>query len=354
MEKELGKKSGLIYSILIGVFLILVPLGNIFGFISDTTVNLWGRYFCLAIAALGIDIIWGYTGILSLCQAIFFCMGGYAIAMHMSLITAASANSVLPDFMVWNQVEKLPIFWQPFHSFPVALIMALLIPSIIAFIFGYLAFRSRIKGVYFAVITQALALAMWLLFLRNETMLGGTNGLTGFKTLLGFELANPRVKLGLYILTLCLLIGTYILSKKVIQSKLGKVLVAVRDSEQRLRYTGYSVMHYKLFAFVFAATLAAIGGILYVPQTGIITPGKMDVQVSVEMLVWVAVGGRGSLIGAVLGAIGVNLLYSLMTSFFPGSWLYILGFLFIAVVLFYEKGLIGFFQQWGRKYSKAV
>jgi urea transport system permease protein len=329
------------------VFLIAMPAANKLGYVSDTTINLWGRYFSFAILALGIDLIWGFTGILSLCQAFFFCLGGYAVAMHMLLMTGQKGvyGSALPDFMVWNQVEKLPIFWEPFHSFGGTIILALLIPALFAFIFGYFAFRSRIKGVYFAIITQALAFAMWLIFLRNETMLGGTNGLTDFKTLLGFELSNPDVKLGLYIITFAMLLLAYFLCKKIIDSKLGKVLIAVRDSEHRLRYTGYSVTGYKLFIFVFAALLGALGGILYVPQTGIVTPGSMDVQASIEMLIWVAVGGRGSLIGAIIGAVLVNMLYSITTSVFPGSWLYILGVLFIVVVLFYNQGIVGLLNQ---------
>ncbi|MBW8887332.1 MAG: urea ABC transporter permease subunit UrtC [Fibrobacteres bacterium] len=329
--------------VLSALAVIAVPSLNALGIVSDNNLNLLGRYFCFALAALGIDLIWGYTGILSLCQALFFCLGGYCIGMHMLLKTGTQSvyGSALPDFMVWNQVKSLPLFWEPFRHFPVALALALAVPVLFALLFGFFAFRSRIKGVYLSIITQALALAMWLIFLRNETMLGGTNGLTDFKTLLGLELARPGVKRGLYMLTAAALIVSYFAARYLVSSKAGKVLVAIRDSEHRLRFTGFPVTRYKLFAFCMAALLAAIGGILYVPQTGIITPGRMDVKSSLEMIVWVAVGGRGTLGGPILGAIGTSLAYTWLTSKFPGTWLYFLGFLFITVVLFFPQGAMG-------------
>jgi urea transport system permease protein len=324
-----------------------VPALNAFGLVSDVNLNLLGRYYCFALAALGIDLVWGYTGILSLCQAFFFCLGGYGIGMHMLLKTGAQGvyGSALPDFMVWNQVKHLPWFWEPFRHFPIALGLALAVPVAFAAAFGFFAFRSRIKGVYFSIITQALALAMWLIFLRNETMLGGTNGLTDFKTLLGSELARPGVKRGLYMVTALALSAAYFAARYVVASKAGKVLIAIRDSEQRLRFTGFPVTRYKLFAFCAAALLAAVGGILYVPQTGIITPGRMDVKSSLEMIVWVAVGGRGTLAGPILGAIGTSLAYTWLTSRFPGTWLYFLGALFITVVLFFPQGAVGAFAK---------
>jgi len=330
----MNRRSALVT--VVAVFGVLIPVLNAYGYVSDSALNLWGRYFCFAIAALGVDLIWGYTVILSLCQAFFFCIGGYAIGMHMLLMTGTRGvyGSALPDFMVWNQVEQLPLFWEPFHSVSLTCILALALPGIVAMIFGFFAFRSRIKGVYFAVITQALALAAWLVFLRNETMLGGTNGLTDFKTLLGFELSDPVTKRGLYIAAFAALIIAYQLCRLITKSKLGRVLVAVRDGEHRLRFIGYNITNYKIFVFVFASALAGLGGMLYVPQTGIITPGRMDVQASIEMVVWAAVGGRGTLVGPAVGAIVVNLLYSFLTGTMPGTWLYFLGFLFVAVVLF--------------------
>lgn len=326
------------YLLFIAFFALLLPAGHLMGWVSINTISLWGRYFCFAIAALGIDLIWGYTGILSMCQAFFFCLGSYGIAMHMLLKTSGSA---LPEFMVWNKVESLPFFWVPFQSFGLTLVLCLVIPSLLAFVIGYVLFRSRIKGVYMAIITQALALAMWLLFLRNETGLGGTNGLTDFKTLLGLPLSNTYVKLGLYLMSLLLLCVGYFACYQITHSKFGKVLQAIRDSESRVSFTAYKVMDYKLAVFVVAALLAAIGGMLYAPQTGIITPGRMDVKASVEMVMWVALGGRGKLKGAVAGALLVNFLYSICTSLFPDSWLYILGFLFVITVLFFDKGFVG-------------
>jgi urea transport system permease protein len=329
------------YLLFIAFFALLLPAGHLMGFVSINTISLWGRYFCFAIAALGIDLIWGYTGILSMCQAFFFCLGSYGIAMHMLLKTTAANGALLPDFMVWNKMEHLPFFWVPFQSPGVSLLLCLLIPSLFAFITGYVLFRSRIKGVYMAIITQALALAMWLLFLRNETGLGGTNGLTDFKTLLGFSLSDTYVKLALYLISLLLLCAAYFMCYKITHSKFGKVLQAIRDSEPRVSFTAYKVMDYKLAVFVVAALLAAVGGMLYAPQTGIITPGRMDVKASVEMVMWVALGGRGKLKGAVAGALLVNFLYSICTSMFPDSWLYILGFLFLITVLFFDKGFVG-------------
>jgi urea transport system permease protein len=328
---------------LFALFGLLVPVLNWQGVIADTTLNLWGRYFCFAIVALGMDLIWGFTGILSLCQAFFFCLGGYAIGMHMLLKTGTQGvyGSVLPDFMVWNQVEELPFFWGPFHSLPVTLVLGLLVPGVAALIFGFLTFRSRIKGVYFAIITQAFALAMWLVFLRNETMLGGTNGLTDFKSLLGLDLTETSTKRGLYVTACCALLGAYYLCRFLVRSKLGKLLLAIRDGENRLRFIGYKITHYKIFVFVVASMLAALGGMLYVPQTGIITPGRMDVQASIEIVVWTAVGGRGTLVGAMVGAVLINLLYSFLTGTFPGTWLYFLGALFIGVVLFFPEGIVG-------------
>jgi urea transport system permease protein len=239
--------------------------------------------------------------------------------MHMLLKTGTQGvyGSALPDFMVWTGVAQLPFFWKPFASAPAALVLGLAVPTVAAGIFGFFAFRSRIKGVYFSIISQALALAMWLIFLRNETRLGGTNGLTDFKTLLGFSLAEPSTRRALYLVTAVALVAAYFACRFCVNSKLGKILVAIRDSETRVRFTGIPVARYKIFAFCVAALLAGIGGLLYVPQTGIITPGRMDVRSSLEMVVWVAAGGRGTLMGPILGAIGISLLYSFFRSSKP-------------------------------------
>ena len=327
------------------LFAVVLPVGNLLGVVSINTVSVWGRYFCFAMAALGIDLIWGYTGIMSMCQAFFFCLGGYAIGMHLLLTATALQGHVLPDFMTWNSFTALPGFWKPFRGFAPALVLSLLVPGVVALVIGFFIFRSRIKGVYMAIITQALALAMYLLFLRNETRLGGTNGLTDFRKLLGFDLSASSTKLGLYWVSLGLLILLYLVCRGLVRSKFGKVLQAIRDSESRVGYTSYRVLNYKLTVFVIAAVLCALAGVLYVPQTGIITPGRMDVTASVEMLMWVALGGRGQLRGAIIGALLVNCLYSLTTSLFPQGWLFILGGLYVVTVLYFDKGFIGLFGQ---------
>lgn len=330
-------------------FAVVLPVGNLLGLVSINTVSVWGRYFCFAIAAMGIDLIWGYTGIMSMCQAFFFCLGGYAMGMHLLLKATALQGRLLPDFMTWNSITALPGFWKPFQHFLPALLLSLLVPAVVAGIIGFFIFRSRIKGVYMAIITQAFALGMYLLFLRNETVLGGTNGLTDFRTLLGLDLSAASTKLGLYWVSLVLLCLLYLLCHQLVHSKFGKVLQAVRDSEFRVGYTAYRVLNYKLAIFIIAALLCGLAGMLYTPQTGIITPGRMDVTASVEMLMWVALGGRGRLRGAIIGALLVNCLYSVCTSLFPQGWLFILGFLYVLTVLYFDKGFLGLFETLGKK-----
>jgi urea transport system permease protein len=315
--------------------------------VSDFTLNRFGKFLAFAILALGLDLIWGYTGILSLGHGLFFGLGAYCIGMHLMLTigTESVYGSDLPDFMVWNQVKELPFFWKPFYSFPVAVLGAILVPILCALIFGFLAFRSRIKGVYFAIITQAVALSAWLVFNRNETNLGGTNGLTDFKQILGFRLSEPGPQRFLYVVTVLALGGAYFLCRWIIQSRAGKVLVAVRDSEQRVLFSGYSPAAYKLFVFVVSAGLAGLAGMLYVPQVGIITPAQIGVLPSLEMVIWVAVGGRGTLVGAVIGAVGVNFARSVLTNYFPELWPFLLGGLFIAVVLVFPEGLVGLMRR---------
>jgi urea transport system permease protein len=255
--------------------------------------------------------------------------------------TESVYGSNLPDFMVWNQVKELPFFWRPFYSFPAAVLGGILVPILCALVFGFLAFHSRIKGVYFAIITQAVALSAWLVFNRNETNLGGTNGLTDFKQILGFRLSEPGTQRVLYIITVLALGGAYFLCRWIIRSRTGKVLVAIRDSEQRVLFSGYSPSTYKLFVFVVSAGLAGLAGMLYVPQVGIITPAQIGVLPSLEMVIWVAVGGRGTLVGAIIGAVGVNFARSMLTNYFPELWPFFLGGLFIAVVLVFPDGLVG-------------
>ena len=315
--------------------------------ISDFTLNLFGKFLAYAILALGIDLIWGYTGVLSLGHGVFFGLGAYAMGMHLMLEigTQSVYRNVLPDFMVWNQVTELPLFWRPFYSAPFTLFAVLTVPAAIAWIFGFLTFRSRIRGVYFSIITQALALSAWLMFNRNSLNLGGTNGLSGFKTIFGFTLNHPGTQRGLYVAAALGLCGAYLLCRWIIHSPAGKVLVAIRDSETRVLFAGYSPASFKLFVFVVSAVLAGVAGALYVPQVGIITPAKIGVLPSIEMIIWVAVGGRGTLVGPVVGAVGVSWLQSTLTTSYPDLWLLVLGGLFIGVVLFFPDGVVGSAQK---------
>ena len=351
-EKGTPLRLGLAFWFTGFLLLIFVPLLNLlpqdsFFYISDFTLNLFGKYFAFAILALGIDLIWGYTGVLSLGHGVFFGLGAYAIGMHLMLEIGAEGvyGSSLPDFMVWNQVKELPWFWKPFSNFGFSLIAVALVPMVFAALFGFFVFRSRIRGVYFAIITQALALVAWLVFNRNETNLGGTNGLTDFKIILGYSLNDPSTQRAMYMLTVFVLGVAFLLCRWITQSRAGRVLIAIRDCEQRVRFTGYSPANYKLFVFVISAGLAGIAGALYVPQVGIITPNQIGVLPSIEMAIWVAVGGRGTLIGAIVGAVGVNWIRSILTNHFPELWPFFLGGLFVAVVMFFPKGVVGIFSQ---------
>ena len=329
-----------------------VPLLNLlpddsFFHVSDFTLNLLGKFFAFAILALGIDLIWGYTGVLSLGHGVFFGLGAYAMGMHLMLGigTEGVYGNALPDFMVWNQVEELPWFWKPFYSLPFSLAAIVLVPMAAAAIFGYFVFRSRIRGVYFSIITQALALVAWLVFNRNETNLGGTNGLTDFKHIQGFSLNDPSTQLVMYMVTILFLGLAYMLCRWITQSRAGRVLIAIRDCEQRVFFSGYSPANYKLFVFVISAGLSGLAGALYVPQVGIITPNQIGVLPSIEMVIWVAVGGRGTLSGAIIGAAGVNFMRSTLTNHFPELWPFFLGGLFIAVVMFFPKGIVGLLRK---------
>jgi urea transport system permease protein len=315
--------------------------------ISDFTLNLFGKFLAYAILALGIDLIWGYTGVLSLGHGVFFGLGAYAMGMHLMLEigTRSVYGNVLPDFMVWNRVTELPLFWKPFYSVPFTLVAIVVVPALFAFVFGYLTFRSRIRGVYFSIITQALALSTWLMFNRNAMNLGGTNGLSGFKSIFGFTLNSAATQRGLYVATALCLCGAFLLCRFITRSPAGRVLIAIRDSETRVLFAGYSPAAFKVFVFVVSAVLAGVAGALYAPQVGIITPAKIGVLPSIEMIIWVAVGGRGTLLGPVVGALGVNWLQSLLTTHYPDLWLLVLGGLFVAVVLFFPDGIVGTAQK---------
>jgi urea transport system permease protein len=336
---------------LLAVALILVvglPLANLLPpgspvHVSNFTLNLFGKFLAYAILALGLDLLWGYAGVLSLGHGVFFGLGAYAMGMHLMLQIGAQSvyQSALPDFMVWNQVTELPLFWWPFHSATFALAAIVVVPGLFALGFGFLAFRSRVRGVYLSIITQALALSAWLVFNRNEMNLGGTNGLADFKTVFGAPLHLASTQRWLYVVTALTLCAAWALCAWITRSRAGKVLVAIRDSETRVLFCGYSPANYKLFVFVVSAMLAGVAGALYVPQVGIITPAKIGVLPSIEMVVWVAAGGRGTLAGAVLGAIGVNWIQSWLTTSYPDLWLLFLGGLFMGVVLFFPDGVLG-------------
>ena len=325
------------------VFVVALPLANATGLLSDYYLNLFGKYLALAILALGMDLLWGYAGILSLGQAVFFGIGAYSIGMAMMLEGAGKGvyGEAVPDFMIWNQVYQLPWFWKPFKYFPLAVAAALLVPAGLALVVGFLTFRRRLRGTYFAILTQAIAFAVWLMINRNEMKLGGTNGLTDFKSFLGFSLGRPGTSRALYVLTAVLLVAAFLLARWLVRSKTGLVLQAIRDNERRLEFLGYNVASFKIFVFAVAAALAGLSGLLYAPQVGIITPSQVGVLPSLEIVIWVAFGGRGTLWGAVLGAISINWLRSLLTATYPTLWPIILGGLFAGVVLLVPQGLVG-------------
>ena len=338
-----GKAPNLVLAAIALFLVVVMPSLNAAGMISDFTLNTWGKYLCYAILAVGVDLLWGYTGLLSLGQALFFSLGGYMMGMHLMLMIGklGAYKSDLPDFMVFLGLKELPDFWQPFYSFPFAAIMVVVVPGLLAGIFGYLAFRSRIKGVYFSILTQALTYGAALMFFRNEMMMGGNNGFTDFRSVLGTDLRNPESKRILYIASAVTLTLVFIGCKWLTTSRFGLIQRAIRDSENRVLFSGYSAANFKLFVFIISAMIAGVGGALYVPQVGIINPSEMMTEKSLEAVVWVAVGGRGTLIGPIIGAIGVNYLKSWATTEYPDLWLIILGATFVIVVLFLPKGLVG-------------
>ena len=319
--------------------------------LPDYLIALLGKFLCYGIVALAIDLIWGFTGILSLGHGVFFALGGYAMGMYLMLSIGAQGvyKSALPDFMVFLDWKELPWFWRGFDNLSVALIAALVLPGLLAFAFGYFAFRSRIRGVYFSIITQALTYALMLLFFRNETGFGGNNGLTDFKSLYGYDLHQPSTKVALYVLSALALLFTYLLCRYIVTSKTGRVLRAIRDAESRAMFVGFNPTSYKLFAWTLSAVLCGLAGALYVPQVGIINPGEMQPANSIEMGIWVAVGGRATLFGAILGAFVVNGMRSFFTAAMPNAWLYVLGLLFIAVTLFFPDGVAGALGRLKRK-----
>ncbi len=311
--------------------------------VSNFTINLYGKYLCYAILAISVDLLWGYIGLLSLGQALFFSLGGYMMGMYLMRMIGdlGQYHKAIPDFLIFLGWSTLPAFWKPFSSFPFALIMACFLPGLLALLFGFLAFRSRIRGVYFSILTQALTYGACLLFFRNSLLLGGNNGFTDFKFILGYDLRSPTTQRALYFVTVLALLLVYAGCRWLSGTKFGLVQRAIRDSENRVLFSGYAAGNYKLFVFVVAALIASLGGVLYVPQVGIINPSEMAPDRSLEAVVWVAVGGRGTLIGPVLGAFMVNALKSWATRAYPDMWLMFLGTLFVLVTLFMPKGLVG-------------
>jgi len=316
--------------------------------VSDFLVSVTGKWICYAILALSLDLAWGYAGILSLGHGAFFALGGYAMGMHLMRLIGPRGvygHPVLPDFMVFLGYRELPWYWLGFDHFPFAALMILAVPGTLAFVLGYLCFRSRITGVYLSIITQAMTYALMLAFFRNDMGFGGNNGFTDFKELLGMRLNTPAARAALFYASLASLVGCYALCRWITATKYGRVLTAIRDAESRVRFLGYDVTHHKLLAFVLSAMMAGLAGALYVPQVGIINPGEFSPGNSIEAVIWVAVGGRGTLVGAILGAFSVNALKTWLTSAAPDLWLFVLGGLFVAVTLFLPRGLVGLLRR---------
>ncbi|PBI95979.1 leucine/isoleucine/valine transporter permease subunit [Variovorax boronicumulans] len=315
---------------------------------SDYAVALVGKIMCYAICALAMDLIWGYTGILSLGHGLFFALGGYMMGMYLMRQIGRDGNykSDLPDFMVFLDWKELPWHWTFSGSFGMTLLLIVAVPGLIAFVFGFFAFRSRIKGVYFSIITQAMTFAAMLLFFRNETGFGGNNGFTDFKRILNIPIATQEMRMTLFALTGLTLLGFFLFAKWLIGSKFGRVLQAIRDAETRVMFSGYNPLPYKLTIWVISAVMCGVAGALYVPQVGIINPGEMSAANSIEIAVWAAVGGRATLIGPILGAFIVNGAKSWLTVAYPEYWLYFLGALFIAVTLFLPNGIVGLVRKW--------
>ena len=361
--------------------LVVVPLLYLFGVIGIETVNMLGRYLALAMVAVSLDLLWGYTGMLCLCQSFFFALGGYAMGIYL-------AHHGGPEGIVDSTGWKIPAclyvvypyevgeapgdaltpwFWKPFYTLPSTVLLGLMVPGFVALVIGYFVFRSRVRGVFFAVLTQAITLAAWLVFCMNDMKLCGTNGLTRFDRFAGLKLSDPSTRLVLYFVTLAALIAVYVLCRYIVNSRLGRVLIAIRDNETRLRFCGYEPHVFKVFIFTLSAMIAGLGGMLYAPQMGIFTPTNMEVKESILVVIWVAVGGRGTLSGAIVGALTINLLYNLLTSqreFFwflesvipeqvygmlvwkPDYWPFVLGALFVGVVLYFPDGLMSLWKRW--------
>jgi len=364
LARPFYERSSLIFLGVLGAALALVTVANLAVpeghslHVSTYTVTLLGKYLCYALLAVAVDLVWGYLGILSLGHGAFFALGGYAMGMYLMRQIGdrgVYGDPLLPDFMVFLDWDRLPWFWQGFDIAGFAFVMVLLAPGLLALVFGFLAFRSRVTGVYLSIITQALTFALMLAFFRNEMGFGGNNGLTDFKELLGFDLASDATRLGLFIASGVALALGFVLCRAIVASKLGRVCVAVRDAEARTRFLGYRVERFQLFVFVVSAMLAGVAGALYVPQVGIINPSEFSPLFSIEVVVWVALGGRATLYGAVIGAIAVNYAKSVFTGVMPEAWLFALGALFVLVTVLLPQGIAGLFaNRVGRRRRDAT
>lgn len=353
----LSDRGGMIVLGLIALTAVTVPILNLavpqdsIFHVSTYTVTLLGKFLCYALLALSVDLIWGYAGILSLGHGAFFALGGYAMGMYLMRQIGDRGqygNPELPDFMVFLNWDALPWYWQGFDMFWFAMLMVLVVPGLLALVFGWLAFRSRVTGVYFAIITQALTYALMLAFFRNEMGFGGNNGLTDFKDILGFSITASGTRVSLFVMSALMLILAYLACRYIVTSRMGRIIVSIRDAESRTRFCGYKVESYKLWLFVFSSVLAGIAGALYVPQVGIINPGEFSPLNSIELVVWVATGGRGTLFGAIVGAFAVNYGKTIFTSWSPEAWLFVLGSLFVLVTLVLPKGLVGLVARFKR------
>lgn len=349
----LDRRGRIVVGLLVALAL-LVPAGNLLVpdgnalHVSTYQLTLCGKYLTYALLALSVDLVWGYCGILSLGHGAFFALGGYAMGMYLMRqigTRGVYADPVLPDFMVFLNWKELPWFWQGFDMAWYAFLMVVLVPGIIAFLFGWLSFRSRVTGVYLSIITQALTYALLLGFFRNDMGFGGNNGLTDFKDILGFPIQVPGTRAALFAASALMLALGFVVASAVVHSKLGKVLVAIRDAESRTRFIGYRVEHYKLFVWTLSAVMAGVAGALYVPQVGIINPSEFDPAASIEAVIWVAVGGRGTLVGPLIGAVAVNFGKTWFTGVLPEVWLYALGALFVVVTLFLPRGIVGLWDR---------
>ena len=340
---------------------VFVVLALLPGVLPMFRVSLVGKYMCFALVALGLDMIWGYTGIMSLGHGVFFGLGAYCMAMYLKLAASSGNAGGLPDFMVWSGFDALPGWWAPLANPVFACAMVVVVPVVVAVVIGFLTFLNRIRGVYFAILSQALAMIMSVLLVGSQQFTGGSNGLTNFSTIFGASLSDPATKLALYYVTLALLVALFALCLVLVHRRVGKALIAIRDSENRLRFTGYNTAFFKVFVYALSAAIAGVAGALYVSQVGIITPDDVAVAPSIEMIVWVAIGGRGTLVGPILGALLVNGIKTFASESFPDLWSYGLGLVCVVVILFLPGGLMSIgrvparLRAWAnRRFGKAA